>query len=193
LLVVIAIMGILSALLLPALNATREKTKQTQCMSNLRSIGLACKQYEGDWNSYPDAGAPPSAASFRLLSNYIDSATIFICPCDPLNPTPAHSVGEMSIIQATFGCTKNNSYDYVTHAFGKDISPYLENTYITNTVVASDRNGFYGGTFYPDHWNPKGNHRGKGMNMLFLDGRVQWFGKPPNAYPGEFYWFVDLP
>ena len=99
----------------------------------------------------------------------------------------------MSVLLAAFGCTKNNSYDYVTHAFGPDISPYLANTYITNTVVASDRNGFFGGTWDADHWNSLGNHKGKGMNMLFKDGRVQWFGKFPNAYPGEFHWFMDLP
>lgn len=53
LLVVLAIIGTLVALLLPAVQAAREATRKTQCENNLRQIGLALTRHETIHEAFP--------------------------------------------------------------------------------------------------------------------------------------------
>ena len=50
LLVVIGIIGVLAAIILPAMHAARERARTAKCQSNLHQIGLAFQQYTTDFD-----------------------------------------------------------------------------------------------------------------------------------------------
>src|SRR5947208_11094994 len=52
LLVVIGIIAVLIGILLPALSKAREQAKLTQCMSNLRQLGIGMQLYRGAYRDY---------------------------------------------------------------------------------------------------------------------------------------------
>ena len=59
LLIVIAIIAILAAMLLPALNSARDRAKSIRCTNNLKQCGMLFENYAGDFNDYiPPPNSP---------------------------------------------------------------------------------------------------------------------------------------
>jgi prepilin-type processing-associated H-X9-DG protein/prepilin-type N-terminal cleavage/methylation domain-containing protein len=67
LLVVMAIIGVLMALLLPALTRSLQRAREIQCVNNVRQLGLGLQEFVGDNHKYPlfvDAKFSPNGVPY---------------------------------------------------------------------------------------------------------------------------------
>jgi len=93
LLVVLAVLGILAAILFPAFARSRENARAASCAARLKQVGLALMQYEADFDGiYPTAGAtvlwdetdPGTGMGpwMQQIDPYVKSRQMYKCPSD---------------------------------------------------------------------------------------------------------------
>jgi prepilin-type N-terminal cleavage/methylation domain-containing protein/prepilin-type processing-associated H-X9-DG protein len=151
LLVVITIIGILIALLLPAVQAAREAARRMQCTNNLKQIGLALATYENTagafpigvyWSSCPigsGANGPNGQCGGRngwivAILPYVELQNVY----NSLNLIPAtgHSIGDA-----------NNAVIYRTI-----IPTYRCPSDVDMPASNGQSRSNYAGCFSPDGW-----------------------------------------
>jgi len=113
LLVVVGIIGVLVGLLIPAVQAAREAGRRTQCVANLRQIGLAMASYESVHGMFP----PDQLVDRNGVGVTDYSGFLFILP---------------QLEQQALYSAMNTDF----HRFESAESPTLENGTVRNTRLA---------------------------------------------------------
>ena len=122
LLIVIAIIAILAALLLPALNSARERARGVACISNLKQVGMSCRMYA-------DQNKDILAVQFVTgdgYDNYYWGVEIFgsrkAIPKNAFCPSFPSVISESDALAKTYGIRINNLLgDRVDKAHGNPV------------------------------------------------------------------------
>lgn len=130
LIVVIAVVGVLGAMLLPALASAKGNSQKITCINNLKQVGLAFRTWEGSHSDkYPMAvssaagGAseylahssatasstptPPASSRYipgvvyMVMSNQLASPNVVFCPSDNIHPYAATNFSFGSLLGST--------------------------------------------------------------------------------------------
>jgi prepilin-type N-terminal cleavage/methylation domain-containing protein/prepilin-type processing-associated H-X9-DG protein len=171
LLVVISIIAVLLGLLLPAVHAARAAARRTECISNLRQIGLAMEQYldvQGPNGKFPDAAnftktiAVGRPNLIDALGGYCEhNHELFRCPSDVEYPNQ-DGEGYPSYFDAT-----GLSYEYATRLALKTRQQALMSR-DGNEPRSSSR------VWIVYDFEPVHGHEGENgaRNFVYLDGHV---------------------
>jgi prepilin-type N-terminal cleavage/methylation domain-containing protein len=101
LLVVIAIIAILAAMLLPAIARAKDKANDTQCISNLKQLGVAIFMYADE-----NEGKLPAADP--LVGNPVVATNPLPRICDLLARHVGYNSNNMPTSVSVFRCNKDN-------------------------------------------------------------------------------------
>lgn len=94
---IIMVIVLICALLLPALNTARERARSSNCMSNLKHIGLGIAMYADSNKSYTPSGKGKESLDLLLDGGYLPDSFKFKCPSSKRSESYAY-IGEKLIM-----------------------------------------------------------------------------------------------
>jgi prepilin-type N-terminal cleavage/methylation domain-containing protein/prepilin-type processing-associated H-X9-DG protein len=188
LLVVIAIIGVLVALLLPAIQAAREAARRTQCLNQIKQIGLAFANHESAlkaypaggwgwrWSADPDSGVldrQPGSWCYAILP-YLEGANVAQIGS---GLTTAQKRVELHRMKTTpveiFYCPSRRAPGL---SYGPEDSDNVPNPPGFNNLVAKTDYAANGGSFCPQENFPTGFswHPGPSLSCLTTYPNCNW-------------------
>jgi len=199
LLAVLAIIGVLAVLLLPAVSNSKRKAQQVQCVGNLHQLGLGIQNFVADNHAYPSGIAGTNSESQGTWMRQLQRGGFDMSK----SPTNFFSEGVWRCPSARFSADWNSrgvtlSYAYnvygsvvtsPTNALGLmghfvSLSALFEPIRESEVVAPSDMmaigDSFVGGAFFTRqdlnyldrNGRASSRHRGK-VNVAFCDGHVE--------------------
>jgi prepilin-type processing-associated H-X9-DG protein len=151
---VIAIIGILVALLLPAIQAAREAARRSQCTNNMKQLGIGVHNYESARKELPAPGQCDSTggasttymihSTATLILPYIEQTIVydmFDTKSDPLAAYSATPSGDA--YKTSTGCllhrrSRGRNYDDPAHPSGQIAAKSKIDTFICPSTPISN-------------------------------------------------------
>lgn len=185
LLVVIAVIAILAALLLPVLNASKQRAFTSQCISNARQIGVGMIQYADDSKGLlPESGGTilwnqtdPETLNYSWMQqifSYTKNTNVYHCPSDLQGRfSYFNGVRAAFIVANDFASvdTKQVRFPAAQVMAGDTLWTLAE-------IADADKDDYslncVGGPTNGTPWVGWQRHH-NGQNVLFIDGHATWY------------------
>jgi prepilin-type N-terminal cleavage/methylation domain-containing protein len=171
LLTTVAIVGLLVALLLPAVQRARESARRMQCANNLRQVGLALQQHEAQRGHFPYGYLDEVSTNVRKRDTWMQQTWPFL--------------EQMSLYQ---------QYMARTDAYVMETPPGIKDVVISTFMCPSDPKapGFGGGGNWHPGYGFQGNYVGCAADGYIEVNRTD-LGYPIYRLNGIFYGNSNTP
>jgi prepilin-type N-terminal cleavage/methylation domain-containing protein/prepilin-type processing-associated H-X9-DG protein len=173
LLVVIAIIAILAGMLLPALSRSKNKAFSTQCLSNLKQVGVALVMYAAENSDCLPRSAHQNQSWVATLQPYAGGTNLWRCPRDGHKTRLyTYALNDFFLPPAT----GNSDYSKTTLVPSPGDSMWM--TECGDKYVGIDHFHFAepdDGGYAPNAFSAEVavKRHSSGANYLFVDGHVQ--------------------
>jgi hypothetical protein len=159
---VIAIIGILIALLLPAVQAAREAARRMSCTNNLKQMGLGIHNFHDATAGIPPlhVGTASNASFFGLLYPYIEQEALY----EIIKSNSRAAVG-IAVATKSFATSLDNAWWNGTAGTGN------------GNLTEGDRNAFGSVSIYKCPTRRSGN----GVLIFTATINPNWFGSGPRG------------